>query len=348
MAVGLTLPTDQLGALQAAMNAYANEHQIDLTTKLTMAIDLQLGLSDVTPEVYQAVSQLAPYGTDNPEPLIEINVPTVANLKQIGADQKHLKFTAVDQDVQLAVLAFNRGALYDDLQTVEQLKLVGQLSENTWRGQTTLQLMLKDLQTSGRVLIDQRSNRLTQQSFVARGTYVFFDEKNLAQLHNYVPTGCQAILATDVDQQTALIVVDEPADLTEFETFYRQQQADKISFIFYSKHSAYLEGIPDKQQFAQCLIYLRQHAYIEKKRLDELAIYLKIKLPLLIFMLQVFFDLGFVKIDRGLISAVKQPEKHPLESAASYQQRLAKIEMEKQLVYSTFAEMKDWLVGLNQ
>lgn len=65
-------------------------------------------------------------------------------------------------------------------------------------------------------------------------------------------------------------------------------------------------------------------------------------------MLQVFFDLGFVKIECGLISAAEQPEKHALESAPSYQQRLAKIDMEKQLVYSTFAEMKDWLAGFNQ
>ncbi len=67
------------------------------------------------------------------------------------------------------------------------------------------------------------------------------------------------------------------------------------------------------------------------------------QLPLMIFMLEVFFDLGFVRIERGLISAEPQPEKHALESAPSYQQRLAKIEMEKQLVYSTFAELKNWL-----
>lgn len=348
MAVGLTMPVDQLAALQTAMNTYAADNQIDLTTKPTLAVDLQLALTDVTPEVYQAISQLAPYGTDNPEPLIEMTVPSVTNVKQIGADQKHLKFTAVDQEAQLAVLVFNRGALYDDLQAVEQLKLVGQLSENTWRGNTTLQLMLKDLQTSGQVLIDQRSNRLTQQLFKASGTYVFFNEKHLAQLQSYIPAGSQAILAADVAQQAELIVVDEPTDLDEFEAFYRQQQATKISFIFYSKYSAYLDGIPDKKQFATFLVYLRQHPGIEKARLGELATYLKIKLPLLIFMLQVFFDLGFVKIECGLISAAEQPEKHALESAPSYQQRLAKIDMEKQLVYSTFAEMKDWLAGFNQ
>ena len=116
--------------------------------------------------------------------------------------------------------------------------------------------------------------------------------------------------------------------------------------IFYAKHSAYLEGMPTKQQFATFLVYLQKHPNIEKARLAELAAYLKLQLPLMIFMLQVFFDLGFVRIERGLITAELQPEKHALESAPSYQKRLAKIEMEKQLVYSTFTEVKDWLATL--
>ncbi|MDC9280766.1 DHHA1 domain-containing protein, partial [Clostridioides difficile] len=47
MAVGLTMPVDQLAALQTAMNTYAADNQIDLTTKPTLAVDLQLALADV-------------------------------------------------------------------------------------------------------------------------------------------------------------------------------------------------------------------------------------------------------------------------------------------------------------
>ncbi len=345
MAVGLTVAVDQIEAVQTAMDAYATEQHLDLTAKQPLAIDLALSLAEITPDLYQTLQQLAPFGTDNPEPLIELKIPQLADLKQIGADQKHLKFTAVDQQQKLPILAFNRGALLPALQAVEAIEIVGTLSENTWRNQTTLQMMLKDLKTSGQILLDQRSNHLTQQLFKNTGAYVFFNPKLLAQLQTYLPAGSQAILATDAEVATAtnITVVDEPTDLTEFTTFYQQQSATQLAFICYAKHSAYLDGIPNKQQFATFLVYLRQHPGIEKARLGELATYLKMQLPLMIFMLEVFFDLGFVRIERGLISAEPQPEKHALESAPSYQQRLAKIEMEKQLVYSTFSELKNWL-----
>ncbi|AUX12191.1 single-stranded-DNA-specific exonuclease RecJ [Latilactobacillus sakei] len=348
MAVGLTAKVDQLAMIQTAMNEYAQVNQLDLTGRQPLSVDLALTLADITPDLYQALQQLAPFGSDNPEPLIELSAPQLADVKQIGADQKHLKMMAVDQQQQLAVLAFNKGALMPDLTAAEDVKLVGSLSENTWRGQTTLQLMVKDLATSGQVILDQRSNRLTKQLFQATGDYVFFNDKMREQLQAYLPAGSQALLATDEQVATSqeLIVVDEPADLTAFEQFYQQQQAARLSLIFYAKHSAYLEGMPTKQQFATFLVYLRKHPNIEKARLAELAAYLKLQLPLMIFMLQVFFDLGFVRIERGLITAELQPEKHALESAPSYQKRLAKIEMEKQLVYSTFTEVKDWLATL--
>lgn len=68
----------------------------------------------------------------------------------------------------------------------------------------------------------------------------------------------------------------------------------------------------------------------------------------MIFMLQECFWPQFVRIERGLITAELQPEKHAQKSAPSYQKRLAKIEMEKQLVLFSLYRVKDTVLNSPQ
>ena len=72
MAVGLTVAVDQLAALQTAMDQYASQQQLDLTAKQPLAVDLALNLTEITPDLYQAFQQLAPFGNDLPNPRFEV------------------------------------------------------------------------------------------------------------------------------------------------------------------------------------------------------------------------------------------------------------------------------------
>lgn len=60
-------------------------------------------------------------------------------------------------------------------------------------------------------------------------------------------------------------------------------------------------------------------------------------------MINVFFELGFVTIDNGVMNYVKDAPKKELSDAENYQKRLNQIEAEKILLYSHFAELEIWL-----
>lgn len=60
-------------------------------------------------------------------------------------------------------------------------------------------------------------------------------------------------------------------------------------------------------------------------------------------MIQVFFDLGFVTIENGVLRKVEKPENHPLTESTVYQTRLKRIKTEEFLLYSDRETLQQWL-----
>ena len=63
----------------------------------------------------------------------------------------------------------------------------------------------------------------------------------------------------------------------------------------------------------------------------------------IIFISNVFFELGFVKIENGVIELETNPEKKDLSDSKLYQERLNRVDIEKQLYYSNYEELKMWM-----
>lgn len=72
------------------------------------------------------------------------------------------------------------------------------------------------------------------------------------------------------------------------------------------------------------LIHTQERIDIRYK-LNTIAQYLQIPQKLLIFMIQVFFELKFVTIEDGILQKVANPKSHPLIDSERYQQRIKKL-----------------------
>ena len=59
-------------------------------------------------------------------------------------------------------------------------------------------------------------------------------------------------------------------------------------------------------------------------------------------MSKVFSELGFVKIEDGFVSVVETVGKRDLSEAPSYKERVSRIELEKNLLYAPYMELKRW------
>ena len=68
-AVGFSLPVASIAELRAHLDAYARQHLTAADFEPALDIDAQLPLDEVTPELFEALRRLEPFGHGNPEPV---------------------------------------------------------------------------------------------------------------------------------------------------------------------------------------------------------------------------------------------------------------------------------------
>ncbi|MBF0186503.1 MAG: single-stranded-DNA-specific exonuclease RecJ [Magnetococcales bacterium] len=140
-------------ALESFSTAFEQElHQTNPPEKFqpVMLFDTILPLSLATqPGIISDLSRFEPYGMGNPEPVIVIKNVRIQDQKVLSG--KHLRLNLVDPEYDrvLEAIAFNilPGPLGETLLTVppdRPVRVAGTLSENTYRGQTRLQIILID------------------------------------------------------------------------------------------------------------------------------------------------------------------------------------------------------------
>lgn len=348
MAVGLSLPQKNLTALMQGLELQAEQVDLQHQKQAALKIDLQLPVTAATSEFLHAYRQLAPFGTDNPAPLFALTPQQVTQVKAIGADHSHLKFNLTDQDAKLAVIAFQMGRYASDLQAAQQVTVVGQLNEHEWRGQRQLQLQLLDFKITGKIIIDQRTVQLHKPLFQHAATYVFFSDKLKRQIQGNLTMQGQAVSANEAFKMTTetLVLVDLPPTLAALKTLLQQhqQEYDKLVTCFYCQQPASLVGMPTRSDFIRLFKFVATHQAINlRKQLTQLADYLNVRQPLLVFMVKVFAELGFIKIADGMMQQVTHPAKANLKSAPSYQQRQQQLLVEQKLIQSDYSTLKQWL-----
>ncbi|WP_203637316.1 single-stranded-DNA-specific exonuclease RecJ [Levilactobacillus wangkuiensis] len=368
MAVGLTFPEDQLGALADALDAEAVTQKLTESGPSELAVAASLKVGDVTMPLYQELAKMAPFGTDNLQPLFAFESATLTQIKAIGQDHSHLKFQLQEGQHQLNAIQFGAGKNVPALTAASSdAAVLGAIEDNVWQGRHSLQVMVKDLKltttataepaatptvaeaqptapqaatsapATGRV-VDARTMHLNQAMFTAFGVYVFFHRNVYQQLAGQLPTGATALLVDGSVQQplpadTPAFVVDCPDDTTDLTRVLAELKPQQVTAYLYKKESLSQLGMPTRAQYAKLFKFVATHQQVDVgHQLDQLATFLRLPRTQLVFMIQVFFESGFITIDHGIMNGVAHPEHKDLNMAPSYQLREQQMQTEDALL----------------
>ncbi|PTX44970.1 exonuclease RecJ [Christiangramia gaetbulicola] len=116
-----------------------------------ISIDEELELKDITPKFYRILKQFAPFGPGNMSPVfISRGLTDTGFGKCVGEDKTHLKCQVKQADSKAVfdVIGFNLGDKLDLIKEGKKFDAVYSLDENTWNGNTKIQLKLKDIRES--------------------------------------------------------------------------------------------------------------------------------------------------------------------------------------------------------
>lgn len=145
-AAGMTIENKHLESFYERFNALAEEKLAEVDTDPLLTIDMPVAFEHLTPALYRDLNRFAPFGEGNPEPLFSLE-GVLDDIRFVGAGEKHLKMRIKGPNggKVLDAIAFNLGAHQSELSLGESVNLAFTLDENTWNGNTTLQLKVVDI-----------------------------------------------------------------------------------------------------------------------------------------------------------------------------------------------------------
>ncbi|PQJ34337.1 single-stranded-DNA-specific exonuclease RecJ [Salinibacter sp. 10B] len=157
-AAGLSLDVDDIEAFRDRFDAAVGERVTPelLTPSINVDAELDLGIIGTVEDRFWAVlQQFGPFGPANARPVFHGKDLAVAGTpRTVGSDDSHLKFEVRQRDDERGrnvfdVIGFGMG---EKLSVLEQsqnegrpIELLFSLEENTWNGQTNLQLKARDV-----------------------------------------------------------------------------------------------------------------------------------------------------------------------------------------------------------
>lgn len=143
-AAGLTVATDKLDELYAAILDYAEKNWPKEEAVPVLSIDAVLGGEDLSIDAYSEIARLEPFGAGNVRPVFAINNADIVLLKQVGANQQHLQMKLMVGDAYLDCIAFSMGYLADKMSFGDTIDVAGELLVDTWNGNKKLKMRIID------------------------------------------------------------------------------------------------------------------------------------------------------------------------------------------------------------
>lgn len=147
MAAGFSFESKKLGSISEQLFALAQEQIDDKLLEKELSIECILDPSLLDLETVSIISQFAPFGMQNAQPLFLLEDMKVISKKQLGASGKHYKLfiSAGNSSAETTeAVVWNKPHLVEQLESGDRISLVGNLQKNEWRGNVQLQLTLLD------------------------------------------------------------------------------------------------------------------------------------------------------------------------------------------------------------
>jgi len=146
MAVGITVTREEFPKFKEQFEAYLQDSNIGEIIPV-IQIDKEVTLKDVSFQAVNELKMLEPFGEANKTPIFLYRNLKIHSIRALS-DGKHLKLTLKDEHFYIDAMGFNMGRYVDEYRIGDKIDVVGTLEMNTYNGNNSIQINLKDLRAS--------------------------------------------------------------------------------------------------------------------------------------------------------------------------------------------------------
>lgn len=148
-AAGLTLKHENLENFKRKFEEVVSSTIEEHMRIPVIDIDCELQLKDITPNFFNILKRFAPFGPGNMAPVFVSRncISSLNGLRTVGMDNKHLKLSVIQNGntKPISAIAFQLGEYLTRIQKQESFDICFHVEENTFNGNTELQLNIKDI-----------------------------------------------------------------------------------------------------------------------------------------------------------------------------------------------------------
>ena len=145
LAAGLYFSEEKASFEEVKKALIDSYNQITNSAKLTpvINIDLELEPEEITEDLVKDISRLEPFGASNPSPLFAVKDFKLVEKRLMGSKQEHLRLTVEKNGQIFNAIWWSFGDI--GLKKDDTLDMVFSPQTNTFNGNTTIQLIIKDI-----------------------------------------------------------------------------------------------------------------------------------------------------------------------------------------------------------
>ncbi len=146
MAVGVTVKKENFDKFKQELEEYSKNHDVDKIVPV-VNVDSELSLKNVDTDSVKSLKLLEPFGEANKMPLFLFKNLKINSIRALS-DGKHLKLTLKDDNYMINAIGFNMGELSEKYLLDDRVDVVGNLDINSFNGNESIQIVLKDMRKS--------------------------------------------------------------------------------------------------------------------------------------------------------------------------------------------------------
>ena len=111
-------------------------------------IDLTMNPADISIDLSEEIQLLAPFGNENPKPLVDFRNVEVNDVQFMGKDKTHVKFFTKNSSLErIQWVLFGRAQEQRELfLSGTKVNVLGNLDINVWQGRQNMQVMIKNIE----------------------------------------------------------------------------------------------------------------------------------------------------------------------------------------------------------
>jgi single-stranded-DNA-specific exonuclease len=350
MAAGMSLPSEKVPELHAALNGLIKEWLTDDDFIPLTKVDATCGLSDINIEMIEQLNGLSPFGAGNEYPLFRLEEVELTGLRTIGKENNHLKCICKQEQFTIDGIGFGLGELTSQIALSAAGDVIGELAINEWNGVRKPQFIVRDLSISKTQIFDFRGTKEKQKKILLHAdeesVVLCFRKSSLQDipLDNpsfqvlFVEDGDESKLS-EIGQNTIrnLFIYDMPYNAMDlYKILASLEQVERVYCLFGEEYKNQLMSIPAREQFKLVYGYLFHLKSITKENLLRFAKSKGIMDAATEFILEVFYDLGFIRAEGNQWVLAPTPSRQVLTESRTYQRKKSELLAETDLLYSNY------------